>query len=219
MRMWTRPADRAPPYGPCGQAMEKLTLPHRLPTLGALAPTFSPLLQQRFMTKATAPAPAGFRIAPSSQAIRLRNTPANSRGDPTSESEKQQACIEESSPTGGVAGVCPSGRRRSSFLGKPRSGSLGRPARCRRGLRAREGEPGRACGHHDVPSAGRLPQRVLRVARPWALFSCQVRRGVAQHDSEHPPGVSRHLRGASGACRAGGRWVAGEPQAGGPADA
>ena len=89
MRMWTRPADRAPPYGPCGQAMEKLTLPHRLPTLGALAPTFSPLLQQRFMTKATAPAPAGSRIAPSSQAIRLRNTPANSRGDPTSESEKQ----------------------------------------------------------------------------------------------------------------------------------
>ena len=41
------------------------------------------------MTKATAPAPDGSRIAPSSQAIRLRNTPANSRGDPTSESEKQ----------------------------------------------------------------------------------------------------------------------------------
>ena len=54
--MWTRPSDRAPSYGACGQAMEKLTLPHRLPTLGALAPTSSPLLQQRFMRKAPAPA-------------------------------------------------------------------------------------------------------------------------------------------------------------------
>ena len=88
--MWTRPADRAPSCGPCGQAMEKLTLPHRLPTLGALAPTSSPLLQQRFMEKATAPAPAGSRITPSSQEIRLRNTPTNSRGDPTRECEKQQ---------------------------------------------------------------------------------------------------------------------------------
>ena len=41
--------------------MEKLTLPHRLPTLAALAPTPSPLLQQRFMEKgnttATGPGP------------------------------------------------------------------------------------------------------------------------------------------------------------------
>ena len=91
--MWTRPADRAPSCGPCGQAMEKLTLPYRLPTLGALAPTPSPLLQQRFMEKVTAPAPAGSRITPSSQEIRLRNTPTNSRGDPTRECEKQQAVV------------------------------------------------------------------------------------------------------------------------------
>ena len=32
----------------------------------------------------------GFRNAPSSQEIRRRNSPANSRGDPTRESEKQQ---------------------------------------------------------------------------------------------------------------------------------
>ena len=70
--------------------MEKLTLPYRLPTLRALAPTPSPLLQQRFMEKVTAPAPAGSRITPSSQEIRLRNTPTNSRGDPTRECEKQQ---------------------------------------------------------------------------------------------------------------------------------
>ena len=48
-----------------------------------------PLLQQRLMGKATAPAPAGSRIPPSSQESRLRNNPVKSRGDPTSESEKQ----------------------------------------------------------------------------------------------------------------------------------
>ena len=90
--MWTRPADRAPSYGPCGQGMDKCAaLP--LPTLGALAPTSPPLLQQRFMEKATAPAPAGSRITPSSQEIRLRNTPTNSRGVPTRECEKQQSAL------------------------------------------------------------------------------------------------------------------------------
>ena len=88
--MWTRPSDRAPSYGPCGQALEKLALPHRLPTLGALAPTSSPLLQQRFMRTATAPTPTASQIAPSSQAIRLRNKPANSPEDSTRQSAKQQ---------------------------------------------------------------------------------------------------------------------------------
>ena len=100
MRMWTRPpvklragsSDRAPSYGPCGQALEKLALPHRLPTLGALAPTSSPLLQQRFMRTATAPTPTASQIAPSSQAIRLRNKPANSPGGSTRQSAKQQCC-------------------------------------------------------------------------------------------------------------------------------
>ena len=42
--MWTRPADRAPSYGPCGQGVDKYkALAHPLPTLGALAPTSSPL--------------------------------------------------------------------------------------------------------------------------------------------------------------------------------
>ena len=52
---------------------------------------------------------------------------------------------------------------------RPRPGSHGRPARYRGGFRAREGEPGPSSGGHDVPSVGRLRQRVLRVARPWAL--------------------------------------------------
>ena len=86
--MWTRPAERASSYGACGQALEKLALPHRLPTLDALVPTSSPLLQRRFIKKATAP--AGSRIAPSSHPIRLRNKPANSRGGSTRKCEKQQ---------------------------------------------------------------------------------------------------------------------------------
>ena len=73
-------------------------LAHPLPTLGALAPTSPPLLQQRFMEKATSPAPAGSRVTPSSQEIRLRNTPTNSRGDPTRECEKQQPVIVDVGP-------------------------------------------------------------------------------------------------------------------------
>ena len=97
--MWTRPTDRAPSpsqaegrlYGPCGQDLDKCcALAHPLSTLGTLAPTSSPLLQRRFITKTTAPAPTASRIASSSQAIRLRNKPANCRGDSTRQSEKQQ---------------------------------------------------------------------------------------------------------------------------------
>ena len=89
--MWTRPSDRAPSYGPCGQGLDKCcALAHPLPTLAALAPTASTLQQQRFMKKTTAPAPAGSRIAPPSQAIRLRSNQVKSRGRPTRESAKQQ---------------------------------------------------------------------------------------------------------------------------------
>ena len=69
--------------------MEKLTLPHRLPTLAALAPTPSPLLQQRFMEKETSPEPDRARIAPSSQELRHRNSPVKSPGGSTRECEKQ----------------------------------------------------------------------------------------------------------------------------------
>ena len=55
---------------------------------------------------------------------------------------------------------------------KPRLGLPGRPAQYRGGLRAREGEPSPSSGGHDVPGAGCLPQRVLRVAGPWAFLSC-----------------------------------------------
>ena len=93
LTVWTRPTDRAPSYGPCGQAMEKLTLPHRLPTLAALAPTPSPLLQQRFIKKETPPQPDRARIAPSSQELRHRNNPVKSPGGSTRECEKQHVGI------------------------------------------------------------------------------------------------------------------------------
>ena len=46
-------------------------------------------LQQRFMTKATAPTPTGSQIPSSSQEIRLRNNQVKSHGGPTRESAKQ----------------------------------------------------------------------------------------------------------------------------------
>ncbi len=82
---------------------------------------------------------------------------------------------------------------------KLRPGSLGRPARYRGGLRAREREPGPSWGSHDVPGAGRLPQRVLRVARSWTVVSGPSRRGVARDDSPHPPRFAWHVRDAAGA--------------------
>ncbi len=43
-----------------------------------------------------------------------------------------------------------------------------------------------------MPLAGRLPQRVLRVAKPWAFSSCPARRGVAGH--------AHHASGAGPSC-------------------
>lgn len=45
VRLWTRPSARTPSYGACRQGMDKCAaLARPLPTLGALAPIFSPLL-------------------------------------------------------------------------------------------------------------------------------------------------------------------------------
>ena len=49
-------------------------------------------------------------------------------------------------------------------LSPPRPGSHGRRARLRPSLRIHEGAPRRPRDGHHVPAAGRLPQRVLRVA-------------------------------------------------------
>jgi len=110
-------------------------------------------------------------------------------------------------------------REEREILKKPRPGSRGRPGRYRGGLRDREGESGRTSGGHDVPGAGRLPQRVLRVAKARAVGSLAARGGVVRSDPDDPQGFPRHLRYAPGACRAGGRRPWCEPQAGGASDA
>ena len=95
----TRPSDRASSYGTYGQGMDKCkALAHPLPTLAALAPTSSPLQQQRFFAKATSPAPEPSRIVPSSQAIRRRNSPVKYREVPTEQSDEQQWCLPRSRP-------------------------------------------------------------------------------------------------------------------------
>ena len=74
-------------------------LAHPLPTLAALAPTSSPLQQQRFFAKATSPAPEPSRIVPSSQAIRRRNSPVKYREVPTEQSDEQHSTSPSSSFT------------------------------------------------------------------------------------------------------------------------
>ena len=174
MRMWTRPSDRASSYGACGQALEKLALAHRLPTLGALAPTSSPLLQQRFMTKAPAPTPTAFQIAPSSQAIRLRNKPANSPGDSTRQTEKQQTAaspgrvvhlppvgLAQGASSGLVAGSDPEQARRQARRAQPaqREGTRARSesGSAGEGVAHRAHDPG--CPGKSCRAAGIEPQR------------------------------------------------------------
>ena len=60
-------------------------------------------------------------------------------------------------------------REEREILKKPPPGLLGRAIRYRRGLRTRESESGEAQGEDDVPNAGSLPQRVLRLAGSGAI--------------------------------------------------
>lgn len=41
MDLWTSPAERPEPFGPCGQPMDNVRVAHRLPTLSGLSPTSS----------------------------------------------------------------------------------------------------------------------------------------------------------------------------------
>ena len=52
---------------------------------------------------------------------------------------------------------------RARYCQKPRPGSRRRPVRCRHGVRIRERESGHVQDCDDVPGAGSLHQRVLRV--------------------------------------------------------
>ena len=76
------------------------------------------------------------------------------------------ASAKNSTGCGARTGCCVKSAR---YCQKPRPGSLRRPARCRHGVRIRERESGHVRGCHDVPRAGRLRQRLLRVAQAAAL--------------------------------------------------
>ena len=73
-------------------------------------------------------------------------------------------------------------RRARDTSQKPRPGSRRRPARCRHGVRIRERESGQLQDRDDVPGAGGLPQRLLRVAPTAAVGA-------------HPGGRGTQLRG------------------------
>ena len=156
VRMWTRPSDRAASCGACGQGMDKCcALAHPLPTLAALAPTSSPLLQQRLMGKATAP--TGSRIAPSSQAIRLRNKPANSHGGSTRKCEKQHQVTVTSVRIFKPADLIHLHPVGSSFTGTPSTRRIG--ARCGR----------------SVPTSTPTPSnRRFRTGRRWRWWKAWI---------------------------------------------
>jgi len=73
----------------------------------------------------------------------------------------------------------------------------------RPGIRVREGVPGRAPRGHRVPSAGGLPQRVLRVAVSSALGAGPGRLGAQHADPGDPRPLPRDLWGAAGPRRVG----------------
>ena len=81
--------DLAASRGEAAAVEERDALAARM-TPQQVATTSSAPVTQRSLPQGTAPAPTGSRIASSSREIRLRNSPTHSRGDPTTECEKQQ---------------------------------------------------------------------------------------------------------------------------------
>ena len=192
--MWTRPSDRAASYGACGQGMDKCcALAHPLPTLAALAPTSSPLLQQRFMTKATAPTPTASQIAPSSQAVRLRYKPANSPGDSTRQSAKQQMGRQTQDRQGPTQ---PSAEGNWPMVPEPSALETARPAG---GAEPQAERSLRLLRHHrQLPSVEPIPIRsgtaVAQMARPAEL--------AGPHDMGPLRAPTQHLSPPRGASRA-----------------
>ena len=102
---------------------------------------------------------------------------------------------------------------------KQRPGLLGRPIRSRKSVRVCESEPGPVSDRVYVPRAGRLPQRLLRVAGAAAEPAGARERGIEPSDHGDPRQVAGNLRGATGARGAVGRGRGGVAAAGGAADA
>jgi transposase len=97
--------------------------------------------------------------------------------------------------------------------GKRPPSSLGRPSPSRRGVWLRGAGEGSSSGGPDVPGAGRLPQRVLRVAQAWAESQAAGGCGAAGTGSEDLGGERPDVWGTPGVGGAAGRWGAVQPQA------
>ena len=92
--------------------------------------------------------------------------------------------------------------RNARYWQKPRTGSRRQPARSRPGLRVRGSQPGHVSRRHDVPAAGGLHQRVLRVAGPGTVGPCPERWGTARSHPRYPSHLARNLWRTSHPCRA-----------------
>ena len=77
---------------------------------------------------------------------------------------------------------------------KPQPGSRGRPTRCHRSIRVREHASGDVSGADDVPSAGCLLQRLLRMASPSAVGQSTGQRTAARSDPRDPCDLLRNVR-------------------------
>ena len=95
------------------------------------------------------------------------------------------------------------------ILKKQRLGSHGRATRSRSGIPVREGESGHVAGAHPLPSAGSLPQRLLRMGAPQAVGASAAGRAV---DGAHQGGLDRQPRGVRPAADT--RGVAGSRRTG-----
>ena len=74
-------------------------------------------------------------------------------------------------------------KREREILAKAAACLHGRPARSHQRIRVREGVPGSLSGSHTVSPAGRLHQRVLRVATAWHVGTGRSRPGTPVDDS------------------------------------
>ena len=164
--------------------------------IGPLGPGVqTPSLRQQMVEGRSAPEGYDRRSCPGSSNRLLKGDPqltiarnrsrrwkSSSRG-----SDGDQRCVELRASDVRTASCAKSERS----LQKPRPGSLGRPARSRQGLRVRESQSGHVSRRHDVPAAGGLDQRVLRVAWPSSIGPRRQRCGAARAHSRDPS----HLRG------------------------
>ena len=87
-------------------------------------------------------------------------------------------------------------REEREILKKPRPGSPRRPTRTPPSVRVRRSSPGRVRSRHDVPHAGRLRQRILRVAHTTTVGESATGRAARRAHPIDPRAIPRNIRSA-----------------------